>query len=76
MTNGSITESSTEGDHHTPAPITHELGGSWNLWKNLAKQSDEFGHPEVFVTIYLMKAGLFLQQLLGKTLISNRIFHD
>jgi oleate hydratase len=48
VTNGSITESSTEGDHHTPAPITHELGGSWNLWKNLAKQSDEFGHPEVF----------------------------
>ncbi|HCM84502.1 MULTISPECIES: oleate hydratase [Enterococcus] len=48
VTNGSITESSTEGDHHTPAPITHELGGSWNLWKNLAKQSAEFGHPEVF----------------------------
>ncbi|BBM19455.1 oleate hydratase [Enterococcus avium] len=48
VTNGSITESSTEGDHHTPAPITHELGGSWNLWKNLAKQSSEFGHPEVF----------------------------
>lgn len=48
VTNGSITESSTEGDHHTPAPITHELGGSWNLWKNLAKQSPEFGHPEVF----------------------------
>ncbi|EOH93660.1 oleate hydratase [Enterococcus pallens] len=48
VTNGSITESSTEGDHNTPAPITHELGGSWNLWKNLAKQSPEFGHPEVF----------------------------
>ncbi|MDU6524420.1 MAG: oleate hydratase, partial [Enterococcus sp.] len=48
VTNGSITESSTEGDHHTPAPIMHELGGSWNLWKNLAKQSNEFGHPEVF----------------------------
>ena len=48
VTNGSITESSTEGNHHTPAPITHELGGSWNLWKNLAKQSNEFGHPEVF----------------------------
>lgn len=48
VTNGSITESSTQGDHHTPAPITHELGGSWNLWKNLAKQSEEFGHPEVF----------------------------
>ncbi len=48
VTNGSITESSTEGDHNTPAPITHELGGSWKLWKNLAKQSPEFGHPEVF----------------------------
>lgn len=48
VTNGSITESSTEGDHDTPAPITHELGGSWNLWKNLAKQSPDFGHPEVF----------------------------
>ncbi|WP_368259535.1 oleate hydratase [Enterococcus sp. 2201sp1_2201st1_C11_2201SCRN_220225] len=48
VTNGSITESSTQGDHKTPAPISHELGGSWNLWKNLAKQSPEFGHPEVF----------------------------
>lgn len=48
VTNGSITESSTQGDHHTPVPINHDLGGSWNLWKNLAKQSDEFGHPEVF----------------------------
>ncbi|MEO1772364.1 oleate hydratase [Candidatus Enterococcus ferrettii] len=48
VTNGSITESSTEGDHYTPAPITHDLGGSWKLWKNLAQQSPEFGHPEVF----------------------------
>ncbi|MDQ0362434.1 oleate hydratase [Breznakia pachnodae] len=48
VTNGSITESSTEGDHHTPAPVTHDLGGSWRLWKNLAKQSEEFGNPDVF----------------------------
>ncbi|MGX7199151.1 oleate hydratase [Enterococcus nangangensis] len=48
VTNGSITESSTQGDQHTPAPISHELGGSWNLWKNLAQQSPEFGHPEAF----------------------------
>ena len=48
VTNGSITESSTQGDHHTPAPITHELGGSWKLWQNLAQQSPDFGHPEVF----------------------------
>jgi oleate hydratase len=48
VTNGSITESSTQGDHYTPAPITKAPGGSWRLWKNLAAQSPEFGHPEVF----------------------------
>jgi oleate hydratase len=50
VTNGSITESTTYGDHHTPAPVTNEPGGSWRLWENLAKQSPEFGHPEVFCT--------------------------
>lgn len=48
VTNGSITESSTQGDHYTPAPISKAPGGSWCLWKNLAAQSPEFGHPEVF----------------------------
>lgn len=48
VTNGSITESSTYGDHHTPAPPTKDPGASWTLWENLAKQSPEFGHPGVF----------------------------
>ena len=48
VTNGSITESSTQGTPNAPAPQTHALGGSWQLWKNLAAQSPEFGHPEVF----------------------------
>ncbi|MGT2933272.1 oleate hydratase [Streptococcus catagoni] len=48
VTNGSITESSTYGDHHTVAKANKDLGGSWNLWENLAAQSDEFGHPKVF----------------------------
>lgn len=48
VTNGSITESSTYGDHHTAAPIATEPGGSWTLWENLAKQSPAFGHPDVF----------------------------
>jgi oleate hydratase len=48
VTNGSITESSTEGSQHQAAPITHELGGSWHLWQDLAKQSPEFGNPAVF----------------------------
>lgn len=48
VTNGSITESSTYGNNHTPAPVSHELGGSWNLWKKLAEQDPAFGHPEKF----------------------------
>lgn len=48
VTNGSITESTTQGTHHSPAPVTHELGGSWKLWKNLAKQSADFGNPNAF----------------------------
>lgn len=48
VTNGSITESSTYGDQNTPAPITHDLGPSWQLWENLAEQDPDFGHPDVF----------------------------
>ncbi len=51
--NGSITESSTYGDNDTPAPPTDELGGSWTLWKNLARQSPEFGILESFAKIFL-----------------------
>lgn len=48
VTNGSITESSTYGSHHEVAKPNHQLGGSWKLWENIAKQSPEFGHPDVF----------------------------
>jgi len=48
VTNGSITESSTYGDNTHPAPVTPEIGGSWQLWKNLAEQDSAFGKPEKF----------------------------
>lgn len=48
VTNGSITESTTYGDNNTPAPVTHDLGGSWQVWNNLAEQDKSFGHPEKF----------------------------
>lgn len=48
VTNGSITESTTYGDNLHPAPEEHELGASWQLWKNLAAQDEDFGHPDVF----------------------------
>lgn len=48
VTNGSITESTTYGSHHEAAPATTEPGPSWTLWENLAAQSPDFGHPQVF----------------------------
>ncbi|WP_119318371.1 oleate hydratase [Companilactobacillus formosensis] len=48
VTNGSITESTTYGDKTHPASVEHELGSSWSLWENLAKQDPAFGNPDVF----------------------------
>ncbi|WP_125567258.1 oleate hydratase [Companilactobacillus insicii] len=48
VTNGSITESTTYGDQTHPAPTEHELGDSWRLWENLAKQDPAFGNPDKF----------------------------
>ena len=48
ITNGSNVESADEGDHQTPAKLNVDLGGSWNLWKNIAMQDAAFGNPEVF----------------------------
>jgi oleate hydratase len=48
VTHGSITESSTYGNHNHPAVLNAAPGGSWNLWKNLAKQDKDFGNPEKF----------------------------
>lgn len=48
VTNGSITESSTQGSPTTAAPVSKNLGVSWKLWQNLARQSSEFGNPSAF----------------------------
>jgi oleate hydratase len=48
ITNGSITEGSGYGNDNTPAPFKKELGGCWKLWRNIAAQCDEFGHPDKF----------------------------
>lgn len=48
ITNGSMTESSGYGDDTTPAPFNKEIGGCWKLWKNIAAQSADFGHPDKF----------------------------
>lgn len=48
VTNGSITESSTYGDNNSPASLSDDAGGSWDLWKKLAMQHADFGRPEKF----------------------------
>lgn len=48
ITNGSNVESSTLGDHHTPAEMNTALGGSWELWKRIAEQDEAFGRPDKF----------------------------
>lgn len=48
ITNGSMTEGSGYGDDNTPAPFNKEPKGCWQLWRNIAAQSDEFGNPDKF----------------------------
>lgn len=48
ITNGSMTENSTTGNHHEPAILNRETGACWKLWKNLAKKDSAFGKPDVF----------------------------
>lgn len=48
ITNGSNVESSSLGDQHTPAVMNTDLGASWSLWKNIAKQDPAFGRPDKF----------------------------
>ncbi|WP_297520147.1 oleate hydratase [uncultured Clostridium sp.] len=51
VTIGSITAGFSVGDNKK-APIinTKDSDGSWNLWENIAKVDDSFGHPDVFNT--------------------------
>lgn len=48
VTNGSCTENSALGDDHHAPEVNTTLGGCWELWKNIAKQDPNFGHPEKF----------------------------
>lgn len=50
ITNGSCTESSSFGDNDTAPKLlsTDGEGGCWEMWRNIATQSEEFGRPEKF----------------------------
>lgn len=49
ITNGSITESTDNGDWNTPAVLKGiEESGSWKLWKKIAAKDSAFGNPAPF----------------------------
>jgi oleate hydratase len=50
ITNGSAVESTSWGDHHTPAKWDKEIpeGSIWALWRNIAAQDPDFGRPDKF----------------------------
>ena len=50
ITPGGCVENSALGSQDKAAPYHPELkaGGGWDLWKRIAAQSDDFGHPEKF----------------------------
>lgn len=48
ITLGSNTDQSGFGDDNHAAVVPEGLGSSWKLWKNIAKQHESFGNPEVF----------------------------
>lgn len=48
VTLGSNTDQSGLGDQTHPAVVPQGLGASWELWENIAAQSQDFGKPQKF----------------------------
>lgn len=50
ITNGGCVENARLGSQNTPAPFDSEIkpGGGWDMWRKIADQCDEFGHPDKF----------------------------
>jgi oleate hydratase len=49
VTNGSCTEATYYGDQDHAPDLNAPVGGQcWELWRNLAAQDPDFGHPEKF----------------------------
>ncbi|MFT9213853.1 MAG: oleate hydratase [Liquorilactobacillus nagelii] len=48
FTNGSITDSATLGDYHTPAAENPDYGAAASLWKQITQQFYNLGKPDKF----------------------------
>ena len=50
ITNGGCVENSSMGSQDKPAPYNTEIkeGGGWDMWRKIAAQDPDFGHPDKF----------------------------
>ncbi len=50
ITNGGCVENSSMGSQNKPAAYNTELreGGGWDMWRKIAAQDPDFGHPDKF----------------------------
>jgi len=50
ITNGGCVENSSMGAQDKAAPFNKEIkaGGGWDMWRKIAAQSEDFGHPDKF----------------------------
>ena len=50
ITNGGCVENSSMGSQNKPAAYNTELkeGGGWDMWRKIAAQDSDFGHPDKF----------------------------
>ena len=50
ISNGGCVENSSLGSQTTPAAFHTEIkaGGGWDMWRRIAAQSPDFGHPDKF----------------------------
>ncbi|MFR3645800.1 MAG: oleate hydratase [Enterocloster aldenensis] len=50
ITNGGCVENSALGSQTAPAPFNTGIreGGGWDMWRKIAAQSPDFGHPDKF----------------------------
>lgn len=50
ITNGGCVENSSLGSQNEAAPFNKEIkpGGGWDMWRKIAAQSSDFGHPDKF----------------------------
>ena len=86
ITLGSNTEQSGFGDQNHPAEVPDGIGPAWELWTNIASQSEDFGNPLKFcgnrnnsnwesatITCFDEKIPAYIEKLTGRNPYNGKI---